>query len=171
MDAAVVERARAGDADAFETIVRGRLDAVHRLAVAIMANEADARDVTQETFLLAWQRLPTLREPARFDAWLHRIALNAARGALRKRGRVREITGLPVRDRAIDGPGGSAQRRILAAFDRLPLEQRALLTLHHLEGRPLEEIAHVLGVPTGTAKSRLFTARAALARALAEDGR
>ncbi|CAN5642814.1 hypothetical protein BH23CHL7_BH23CHL7_01110 [soil metagenome] len=91
MESSLVERARAGDADAFDRLVRERIDAVYRTALAIMGNPADARDATQEAFIAAWRALPRLRDTDRFDAWLGRICVNACRMAKRRRKGVREL--------------------------------------------------------------------------------
>lgn len=185
MDRDLVERARRGDREAFETIVRTAIDAVYRRSLAILGDEADARDATQETFLSAWRDLPHLRDDTRFDAWLGRIGLNAARMTLRRRGRVREIPADlldPVDGgRALvpgaaagtgDGTAGVVERDALRrAFGRLGVDQRTLLYLHHVEGWSVDELATVLGIPTGTAKSRLHAARKRLERALAEEDR
>jgi RNA polymerase sigma-70 factor, ECF subfamily len=175
LDRSLIDRARNGDLDAFETIVRARMDAVYRLTSAILGDEADARDAAQETFVLAWRELPRLREPDKFEAWLQRVAVNAARMTLRARGRrrVREIpssqvdvlAGLVATD---DGAGVDAAR-LDAALVILPVDQRAILVLHHLDGRPLAELATILDIPVGTAKSRLFAARRALEVALRAD--
>ncbi|MEX2011634.1 MAG: sigma-70 family RNA polymerase sigma factor [Chloroflexota bacterium] len=165
-DPALVDRARLGDLDAFESIVRARMDAVYRLSLAILGDEADARDASQEAFVAAWRQLPRLREPERFDAWLQRIAVNAARMTLRSRARrrVREIRAVPPTPAAVDDPG-----RLGAALEALPIDQRTLLALHYLEGRQVSEIAEILKIPAGTVKSRLFAARRALDRALGTE--
>jgi RNA polymerase sigma-70 factor, ECF subfamily len=176
IDRSLVDRARAGDLEAFESIVRARMDAVYRLTAAILGDEADARDAAQETFVAAWRELPKLRDPARFEAWLRRVAVNASRMTLRARGRrrVREIPSSQVvtlasRWAADRGPAADAAR-LDVALRRLDVNQRAILVLHHLDGRPLAEIAEVLGIPVGTAKSRLYHARRALEAALRADG-
>jgi len=174
LDRALVEQARGGDRDAFETIVRSRIDAVYRLNLAILGDEADASDATQETFVAAWRRIATVRDADKFEAWLQRIAVNAARMTLRGRRRrlVREIPGAEVVAGmgfgAADAPPSDADR-LGAAMARLSADQRTLIALHHLEGRGLDEIASALGIPVGTAKSRLFTARRALEKALAAE--
>ncbi len=168
----IVDRARLGDLDAFESIVRDRMDAVYRLSLAILGDEADARDAAQETFVAAWRQLHSLRDPARFDAWLQRICVNAARMTLRARRRrlVHEIPAAEVVARQ------AAERRtdahlLTAALRRLSVDQRALLALHHVEGRGVADIAEILTIPAGTVKSRLFAARRALDAALrADDG-
>lgn len=156
------------------------MDAVYRLTHAIVNDPADAADAAQETFVAAWRQIRSLRDPARFDAWLQRIAVNAARMTLRGRGRrrIREIATSAVRESAGSTDGGQPTddgARLARALDRLTADQRSLLALHHLDGRSVADIAAVLGIPGGTVKSRLFTARRALDAALAadaaEDGR
>ena len=146
-----------------------------RTAMAILGHEADARDAVADALGSVWRGLPQLRDPLAFEAWSTRILVHACRRSLRRRGRER------VREVAIDGqaglgvsdPADAASGRITLerAFDRLDADVRAILVLHHLEGRPLREIASILGVPVGTAKSRLHTARRALERALERESR
>jgi RNA polymerase sigma-70 factor (ECF subfamily) len=177
MDPERVEQARAGDPSAFEALVEPRVGPMTRTAMAILGSEADARDAVQDALLLAWRELAALRDPAAFDAWLTRILVNRCKRGLRgvASRRVREV---PVDALASGGrePGGpdtaaaSIERRALErAFERLSAEERTLLVLHHLDGRSVGEIAGVLRVPEGTAKSRLFAARKALERALGRE--
>jgi len=172
-----VRRAQAGDVAAFDLLVRTRLDRSFRFACAVLGNEADAADAVQDAYVTAWRELPRLRDPDRFDAWLGRIVLNSCRQGVRRRGRVRELSLDMVDPDAATGsrqsePGGVGERDALArAIDRLPVEQRAILALHHLEDRPVGEIAARLGIPTGTVKWRLHAARRALERALAIEDR
>ena len=151
---------------------------MYRLTLAIVGNEADATDATQDTFIAAWKQIRALRDPARLDAWLARIAVNAARMLTRSRRRraVREIPGLALladtRPGPLGDPGGRLAedgRALGAALDHLSADQRAILALRHLEGRDVAEIAARLGIRSGTVKSRLFSARRALAAALAEE--
>jgi RNA polymerase sigma-70 factor (ECF subfamily) len=180
LERALVEDARAGDRAAFDALVRSRIDAVYRTSLAILGNEADAADATQETFVSAWRHGAELRDPDLFDAWLGRINLNACRAQLRRRGRkvVREVRLLDPTDKS--EPASSerplADRQADAdsfdrAFARLSVDDRAILVLHHLHERPVAEIAAVLGAPAGTIKSRLHRARAALELALAKESR
>jgi RNA polymerase sigma-70 factor, ECF subfamily len=177
LEPTLVARACAGDADAFEQLVRERTDRVVRLAMAIVADETEARDVAQEAFITAWRQLSDLRDPDRFEAWLTRIVVNKARMALRsrRRRRVREIpaaemTTTAAEGRTIERPDGDAGR-LADALGALDPDRRAILALHHLEGWSVAEIADTLEIPVGTAKSRLFAARQALERALAEADR
>lgn len=173
-DRSLVDRARTGDLEAFEEIVRARMDAVYRLSFAILGNEADARDAAQDTFVAAWRQIGRLRDDDRFDAWLQRVAVNAARMVHRSRRRrgVREIPSAEVAARMADvaAPEQADARVLDRALRALPVEQRAILVLHHLEGRAVADLAAILEIPVGTVKSRLHTARQALQRALDADG-
>jgi RNA polymerase sigma-70 factor (ECF subfamily) len=163
----LVEMAARGDRLAFEQLVESRVDRIFRTACAILGNEADAHDATQEAFIAAWVQLPRLRDGARFDAWLNRVILNGCRDSLRRRSRSREVDLGGFERGSPDAQGEVADRAAFnAAFERLGAADRSILVLHHLHQLPLAEIAARLGVPLGTAKSRLHTARRALQRAL-----
>ena len=156
--------------------MHARIDAIYRISYAIVGDEADARDVTQETFIAAWRRIRELRQSDRFDAWLQRIAVNAARMTLRARGR-RRIREIPAGDvAALAGvadrvaPERSDADVLAAALDRIPTAERTILVLHHLEELGVAELAEILDIPVGTVKSRLHTARRALEGALASEG-
>jgi RNA polymerase sigma-70 factor (ECF subfamily) len=173
-----IARARSGDASAFEALVEARVGPMTRTAMAILGREDEARDAVQDALITAWRELAALRDPAAFDAWLTRILVNRCRRGLRRLGlrRVREIPvdamAATAEPAAGDPTGGVGEREALErAFDRLSVDERTLLVLHHLEGRSVASIAEVLGVPAGTAKSRLFGARRALDRALAREDR
>ena len=166
-DAALIRRAAHGDADAFARLIEPRAGRLLRTARVILGHEADAYEATQEALIAAWVGLPGLRDPGRLDAWLNRTLTNKCRDALRRRGRVREIDLAAV---DVETPD-IAERRlarvmVLAAFDRLSVDERHLLALHHVEELPVAEIAAQLGIPLGTAKSRIWSARRKLERAL-----
>jgi RNA polymerase sigma-70 factor (ECF subfamily) len=171
----LVELAARGDIDAFERLVAAGSDRTYRLALAVLGNEADAHDATQDSYVRAWRELPRLRQPAKFDAWLYRIVINACRARLRNQRRVREISfdanpferhqpGPAVADTVADS------ELIERAFDRLDANRRAILVLHYLQNESVSSIAAVLGIAPGTVKWRLSDARAALARALTAEG-
>jgi RNA polymerase sigma-70 factor (ECF subfamily) len=174
-DAEIVDRAARGDRVAFESLVGARLASAFRLATAILGNDEDAADATQNVFLAVWRELPRLRDRRRFDAWFRRILVNECRMRLRQRGRVNEIPLDEDRDRterwsnerfAHGVERFGALDAIERAFEALDVDDRVLIVLHHLEGRPLGEIAVALGVPIGTLKWRLHGARQALQAAL-----
>lgn len=179
MDPALIRRAQDGDVDAFTALVAGRIDPMTRTAMAILGHEADARDAVADALGFVWRGLPRLRDPLAFEAWSTRILVHACRRSLRRRGRERvhevaiETEAAPGAGLEVRGPADLVSGRIALerAFDRLDADARAILVLHHLDGRPLSEIAAVLGVPVGTAKSRLHTARRALERALEREDR
>jgi RNA polymerase sigma-70 factor, ECF subfamily len=178
LDPALIRRAQDGDVEAFTALVAGRIDPMTRTAMAILGHEADARDAVADALGSVWRGLPRLRDPLAFEAWSTRILVHACRRALRRRGRerVHEVTIDPEAGPdgpKVAGPADEVSGRIglERAFDRLDVDARAILVLHHLDGRPLGEIAAVLGVPVGTAKSRLYTARRALERELEREDR
>lgn len=179
-DDELVRRAAIGDVGAFDALIATRLDRCYRLSYSILGNEADAADATQEAIVSAWRQLPRLRDQHSFDSWLNRIVANAARMSRRHRVRLREIRVEVVEDgeRAASGadhPDPAAGRQIEAiasadaigrAFDRLREQDRVIIVLHHVEERPLAEIARTLGIAVGTVKWRLHQARNALERAM-----
>jgi RNA polymerase sigma-70 factor (ECF subfamily) len=180
-EADLVVGARSGDRDSFDVLMDERIGPAFRTAMAILGHEADARDATQEVFVKAWSHLRSLRDVERFDAWFGRILVNTCRSALRRRYRsqVREIPA-----GALIGSHHPASRSedqfeeqaadadlLERAFERLAADDRALLVLHHLDGRPVTAIAAILGIPEGTAKSRLYAARRALERAIEVEHR
>jgi len=174
LDPDCIRRAQGGDVRAFAELIEGRVERMVRTAAAILGSDADANDVVQDALVAAWRQLPSLRDVARFDAWLTSILLNGCRHALRTRvrSRVREIPADAVEglSAGLDVAAGVLRRRTLErAFDRLAADDRSILVLHHLDGLSVGELAAALGVPVGTAKSRLFAARRALERALARE--
>jgi len=165
MDRKLLLRSRAGDREAFDLIVAAKSESVYRTALAILGNEADARDAAQDAFVAAWRKIRDLRDVDRFDAWLGRILINHCRSALRRRGRVREVALEEVLEtkasfNSFDGANDGAD--FDDAFGRLTVDQRAILVLHHLHGYGVRDIANWLGIPSGTVKWRLSRARIAL---------
>jgi len=170
----LVMRAARGDAGAFEELVTLSADRAFRIARAILGDESDARDATQDAYVSAWRELPRLRSYETFDAWLRRILVNACREKLRGRRRIREIRLDPALDQRITGPSIAESvidtDLLSRAFDRLDADKRAILVLHYLNHEPVAAIAAALDIPVGTAKWRLSDARAALQRALTAEG-
>jgi RNA polymerase sigma-70 factor (ECF subfamily) len=168
----LVERAKRGDHDAFATLAGAavaRLDAAARL---ILRDRELARDAVQETLFAAWRNLPTLRDPDRFDAWLHRLLVRTAIDAVRRRrSRPIEVELMPL-DRPVPGDlaSGVADREVVdAALRRLDPEWRALVVLHYFLGMSLPEAAAALRIPLGTAKSRLHRSLAAMRLAIESE--
>lgn len=156
----LVARAAAGDRDAFATLAARHVDRCYALAYRILRDPDRAQDASQQALIGAWRDLPTLRDPERFDAWLHRLVVHAcyaeARGTRRWNARFRVVTYTDI-DR--DPASAIADRQALEdAFGRLSPEHRAIVVLHHHVGYPLTEIAGILGIPVGTARSRLHYA-------------
>lgn len=154
----LVERAMKGDHEAFAALVDGVAARQLGAARLIVRDLGLAHDATQDALVRAWRDLPGLRDPDRFDAWLHRLTVNACFDLLRrKRRRASEIE-LPDFDLA--GPSdpaiGIADRDALhRALARLDVQARAVVVLHYYVGLPISEVAIALGMPAGTAKSRL----------------
>jgi RNA polymerase sigma-70 factor, ECF subfamily len=169
-DNVLVGRAQRGDRDAFALLIEPRAGHLLHTARAILGDNWDAYEAAQETLIAAWVQLPTLRDADRVDAWLNRTLVNKCRDVLRKRKRGREID---LSGTDIAGPDTTAalidEASVLAAFERLSVDDRHILVLHHLHDLPLAQIAVQLRIPVGTAKSRLWSARRALERALEEE--
>lgn len=181
-DGELLRLAAAGDRDAFDALIRPRLDRLYRMAWAVTRSEADARDATQDACVLAWRELPRLRDRDKLDSWLNQIVVNAARGVVRRTGRVRvrelSIDQDPAEGRTRVEPSVVAETEVFAdtdaiqrAFGRLDGGTRALLVLHYVEGAPLAQIARATGSPVGTVKWRLSNARRALEKALKAERR
>jgi RNA polymerase sigma-70 factor (ECF subfamily) len=162
-------QARAGDRTAYASLVRRYQDRVHRFILRMVGSREEAMDLTQDTFIKAWQALPAWRPEARFHTWLFRIASNTAMDALRRR---RTVEWVPLDDQfdtASESPDPQAQheskqrlKAMDAAIARLPAEQREAILLREVEDLSYAEIAAATGVNEGTVKSRLARARAAL---------
>jgi RNA polymerase sigma-70 factor, ECF subfamily len=154
----LVERAQRGDHEAFAALAAdaiARLDAAARL---ILRDPDLARDAVQEACIRAWRDLPWLRDPDKFDAWLHRLTVNACLDVLRRRKRRPvEVELTPVIVASVDDASSLiAQRDSLdRALRALEPEWRAIVVLHYYLGMPLPEVADALGIRLGTAKSRL----------------
>ena len=168
----LVEQAQRGDHDAFAALTRAaiaRLDAAARL---ILRDRELARDAVQDTLLNAWRNLPGLRDPERFDAWLHRLLVRSCIDLLRRR-RSRPIeVELPPIGGPITGDieADVVEREVVEhALQRLDPSWRAIVVLHYFLGMPLPEASAILGIPLGTAKSRLHRAIGLMRDALADE--
>jgi RNA polymerase sigma-70 factor (ECF subfamily) len=157
----LVERARDGDHDAFTVLARDAGTRLDKAARLILRDRELARDAVQDALIRAWRDIRGLRDPERFDAWLHRLTVNACLDIARhRRRRVIEVELDPI-DAPTDGdPGGAvADREIVdAAMRHLDESSRAIVVLHYFLGMPLTDVSATLGIPTGTVKSRLHRA-------------
>jgi RNA polymerase sigma-70 factor (ECF subfamily) len=171
-DRALAGQVLGGDEGAFRRLYRRHTPRLHQLALRLVGGaEADAEDVVQDTWIKAVEKLDSFRWESAFGTWLHAIAVNVAREALRRRGRRQEVD-LPEEG---EGGGGTApappERVELIDLERaiaeLPDGYRTVLVLHDIEGYTHEEIAALLGVAAGTTKSQLFWARRAVRSQLA----
>ena len=175
MDHDLVAAAQGGDREAYVDLIRVRTDRLFTIAQRILRDIDRAEDALQDALVIAWRDLRGLRDPDRFDAWLQRLVINVCIAqATRERRRTANLRVLP----AGDGPASPddllsvADRDVLErGFRRLPPEQRAILVLHHYLGFAPSEIAETLGIPAGTARSRLYHAHRAMRAAHEADAR
>jgi len=168
----LVVRARQGDRYAFAELARAsgaRLDATARL---ILRDSDLAQDAVQETLIRAWRGLPGLRDPSTFDHWLHSLVAHACIDLIRKRRRrVVEVELTPLHESpTLDDAARVADRDLLdRALARLEPEARAVVVLHFYLDLPLPRVADMLGIPTGTAKSRLHRSLATMRSLMSID--
>jgi RNA polymerase sigma-70 factor (ECF subfamily) len=164
----VVRRAQQGDVDAFETLYRSHAPAVHALCRRMTGDDGEARDLVQDVFVRAWQRLPTFRGQSALSTWMHRLAVNVVLEQMRstKRDVNRFIDdadhdALPAHPTSPD-----ARMDIDRAVAKLPAGARIVFVLHDVHGYSHDEIAQMTGIAAGTARAQLFRARRALMRLL-----
>jgi RNA polymerase sigma-70 factor (ECF subfamily) len=171
MDRDLVERARAGDQEAFADLVHQTSDTLFGIARRILRDPELAEDVLQTSLVTIWRKLPHLRDADRFEAWAYRILVNACYAeAPTNRRWAAVVRELPVEraDQADDLRNLLDRDELERAFRKLPLDQRAVFVLHHHVGLPLVVVAETLGIPDGTARSRLHYATRALRLAFDE---
>lgn len=173
-DEELAASAQAGDRQAFALLVRRHQERVFRFVLRMLGSRDEAMDLTQDSFLKAWNALPGWRPEARFATWLFQIARNATLDALRRHARVEfvPLDAEPGGEAAIEPRDGAplpeeqlADRQRIGLLERalaaLPAEQREILLLRELEDMSYAEIATTLGINEGTVKSRLARARVA----------
>jgi RNA polymerase sigma-70 factor (ECF subfamily) len=171
----LVDRARRGDAEAFRVLVDLHQDRAYGLALRVLRSPADAQEVAQDAFVKAWRALPGFRGDSKFGTWLHAIVVRRAldRAATLKSRRGREVELDAGAEHGTTDVGTSAERaalrlRMEKMLDRLSDAQRAVVTLFYYEERSVDDVAAALGMPTGTVKTHLSRARAALREAWLE---
>jgi RNA polymerase sigma-70 factor (ECF subfamily) len=170
----LVDRAKRGDEEAFDALARLVGDGCMAIASRILRDVGLAEDAVQAALVVAWRDLRTLRDSSRFEPWLHRILTHECYAEARRRTRWSPDIRLLHVDRMVESDGVltiNDRDEHERAFRRLTLEQRAVLVFHYYLDLPLREVAERLGVPFGTAKSRLHYASAALRASLEADAR
>jgi RNA polymerase sigma-70 factor (ECF subfamily) len=165
----LVERAQRGDHEAFDALATAAYHRLYAIARRILRDGYAAEDAVQEALVAAWRDLRSLREPERFDAWLHRILIRTC-GDEVKRSRRRPLL---IDAISLDPPSPTDDLAALVdhdaierAFLALSVEHRAVLVLTHYVGLPGPEIAAILGIPPGTVHSRLHYGTRAMRAAL-----
>jgi len=172
----LVRRAAGGDHQAFDALVRAASNRLYGIAWRILRDQYLAEDALQQALIAIWNGLPRLRDADRFDAWTYRLIVRAATAEARRRSR-----GGPTSELLPDDADASRSRdeirevgdrdALERGFSRITPEQRAVLVLQHYAGLSQAEIADVIGVPIGTAGSRLHYAARALRAAIEADSR
>ena len=173
----LISRARGGDRDAFGELVEQYRDNVYRLAYRMCGNAYDADEAAQEAFVAAWRALPNFRGDAKFSTWLYRLTTNAAIDVMRREKRHQTVGDGEMMELAddADSPQETVERTeqqeaVQKALATLSEEYREVLLLRYMEELDYAEIAEVLQLPSGTVKSRINRAKAALKAALLKSG-
>ena len=185
-EAKIIRAVVDGNTNAFEDLVLEYQKQVYHIALKMTGSEEDAFDISQETFLKAYRSIATFRGEAGFGSWLYRMASNLCIDFLRRKNRRGEVQAVSLdeeeegrRPRELPDLSYEPQSRlekkelrekVQAGLRRLPEEQRLILVLRDVEGFSYQEIADALRIELGTVKSRIYRARAHLARLLTEDG-
>jgi RNA polymerase sigma-70 factor, ECF subfamily len=168
----LVERARRGEREAFAELAALEIDRLHATATLILRDMDLAQDAVQETLIRCWRQLPNLRDVASFEGWLYRILVRTAADEVLRRRRFRASVQALSLEPGDNGTSDLADRELLErAFARLSIEHRAVVVLRHYADLPLADVAHALGIPLGTAKSRYHYAMAELRTAIEAEGR
>jgi RNA polymerase sigma-70 factor, ECF subfamily len=174
VDRDLVRAAQRGDREAYADLIRARGDRLFAIAQRILRDVDRTEDAVQDALVIAWRDLPGLRDPDRFDAWLHRVVVRCCIAEAVRRRRVMNNLYVLSEDQAADTDDYltvAVRDQLERGFRRVPPEQRALLVLRHYAGLEPSEIAEVLGIPPGTARSRLHHAHRAMRAALDADAR
>ncbi len=169
-DQQLVTASKRGDQDAFAQLVQRYQRRIFNLVYRMLQQYEEASEITQETFLAAWQGLPSFRGDARFATWLYRIAYNCALKQLETRKRDRALQAALQAEQALESEDTyksadaqidehERQAFVQEHLSRLPAKYRAVLILRHLQDMTYEEMAEILTMPVGTIKTHLFRAR------------
>lgn len=183
-DQELIELTRSGETAAFDLLVRRYQERLVHSLEHLLSSREDALDIAQQAFLLAWRKLSSYRGESSFYSWLYRIAVNAAASHFRRPtvsagslDQLRDVGGIELSDRRVpSGPGQSLEQdeeiqRVRQALQQVTEEFRQPLILREIEGFSYEQIAEILGIPSGTVRSRIFRARQELMERLDRDRR
>ncbi len=173
-EAQLIERAKAADSKAFEALYRRHVDRVYGLCLRMTGNVGEAEDCAQEAFIQAWKQLERFRGDSAFSTWIHRIAVNAVLGRMRKSKREHDRI-QAVADQVETSPVTAADtgelRDLAEAVDRLPEGARHVFVLNAVYGYSHEEASNMLGIAVGTSKAQLHRARRMLVQQLDAEER
>jgi RNA polymerase sigma-70 factor (ECF subfamily) len=166
-DALLVIACKNGDQEAFSLLVQRYQRRIFNLVFRMLQNYDEACEITQETFLAAWQGLPAFRGEARFTTWLYRIAYNCSLKQLEARKRDQVLQAALLSEQALEDEDHRSthlaqldrQEMVQEQLSQLPPKYRVVLILRHLQDMTYEEMAEVLTMPIGTIKTHLFRAR------------
>lgn len=170
----LVRQAIDGDREAFSELMRASAGRQYAVASLILRDRSRAQDAVQEAFVAAWKGLSALRDPEAWEAWLHRLTVRHCFRSVRREKKRRTVELHVVLDREPASPHDAVadivQRDLLEReLDRLPIEQRAVVVLRFYADLPLDEVADILGIPIGTAKSRQHRGLEAMRASLDSD--
>jgi len=175
MDTELVIRAQQGDRAAFADLAVAIGDRLHAVAHRMLRDAGLAEDASQQTLLKAWQELPRLREPERFEAWTYRLLVNVCHAEWRRRKRsiaaLRDLDSVPEPISQDEMAIVIDRDQLERGYSRLSMDHRAVVVLHYYLDMPVAQIAETLGVGEGTVKSRLYHAMRGLRAALDADTR
>ena len=174
MERELVVRAMGGDHDAFTRLAGASIGRMFAIARLILRETEPAEDAVQEALVAAWRDMAGLRDPDRFDAWLHRLLVRACYREARRSRRINrvEVQVTPIELGEPDESRSIADRdQLERGFRRIDPDQRAIIVLHFFSGLPLTEVAVILSIPVGTVKSRLHRATQMMRADLEADAR
>ena len=171
-ESALIRKAQRRDTRAFEALYRMHVDRVYGICLRMTGNVSEAEDCAQEAFIQAWNKMDKFRGDSAFSTWLHRIAVNAVLGRIRKSKREQEriaVVGETESQKVETGDTGE-MRDLSEAVDRLPEGARNVFVLHAIYGYSHDEAGEMLGIATGTSKAQLHRAKRLLAQQLKQQG-
>ena len=168
----LIKLAQRADAQAFEALYRLHIDKVHGICLRMTGNVSEAEDCAQEAFIQAWNKLDKFRGDSAFSTWLHRIAVNAVLGRMRKSKREQDrISAVgEVAPTTLETGDSGEMRDLSEAVDRLPQGARHVFVLHAVYGYSHDETGEMLGIASGTSKAQLHRAKRLLAQQLRQQG-